>query len=49
MTGNLKALRERLVLKNVEIRDIKTFENYGFWLCDGVDPEGNVFQLKSAK
>lgn len=42
-------VRERLLHKNVSIREIKTFENYGFWVCDGEDPEGNVFQLKQKK
>ncbi|MEI7585337.1 VOC family protein [Runella sp.] len=42
-------VRERLLNENVSIREIKTFENYGFWVCDGEDPEGNVFQLKQRK
>ena len=31
------------------MREIKTFENYDYWLCDGEDLEGNVFQLKQRK
>jgi hypothetical protein len=31
------------------MREIKTFDNYEYWLCDGEDPEGNVFQLKRKK
>lgn len=42
-------VREKLLRQNVFIREIKTFENYGFWLCDGTDPEGNVFQLSQRK
>lgn len=41
--------RNELLSKNIQMREIKTFENYHFWLCDGTDPEGNVFQLKSGK
>ena len=48
-TDNVRNLREELVLKKVEVGEIKTFENYGYWVCDGKDPEGNVFQLKQDK
>ena len=48
-TEDLAALREQLLSKGVAMRNIKTFDNYPFWVCDGVDPEGNVFQLKKAK
>jgi catechol-2,3-dioxygenase len=41
--------REQLISKNVFMKEIKTFHNYGYWLCDGEDPEGNVFQLKQKK
>jgi len=47
--GDLEEIRSRFVSNNIKMREIKTFENYDFWLCDGVDPEGNVFQLKSRK
>ncbi|KMQ59474.1 hypothetical protein ACM46_20505 [Chryseobacterium angstadtii] len=46
---DIESARNELTARNVEMRAIKTFENYGFWLCDGTDPEGNVFQLKSKK
>ena len=42
-------VRERLLLENVVIKEIKTFEGYDYLLCDGEDPEGNVFQLKQTK
>ena len=41
--------RTRLLERNVEMREIKTFEHYDYWLCDGADPEGNIFQLKKRK
>ncbi|TLX23891.1 VOC family protein [Chryseobacterium indologenes] len=46
---DIESARAELLSKNVGMRDIKTFENYNFWLCDGTDPEGNVFQLKCKK
>lgn len=46
---DIESARNELVSKNIQMREIKTFENYPFWLCDGTDPEGNVFQLKSKK
>lgn len=41
--------REKLLAQNVSLQEVKTFDNYDFWLCDGEDPEGNVFQLKQRK
>ncbi|MDR4893480.1 MULTISPECIES: VOC family protein [unclassified Chryseobacterium] len=46
---DIESARNELVSKNIRMREIKTFENYPFLLCDGTDPEGNVFQLKSKK
>ncbi|ROI01214.1 MULTISPECIES: VOC family protein [unclassified Chryseobacterium] len=47
--SDIESARNELLSKNVLMREIKTFENYNFWLCDGTDPEGNVFQLKCRK
>ncbi|HCA08202.1 hypothetical protein [Chryseobacterium sp.] len=46
---DIESARNELISKNTAMREIKTFENYNFWLCDGTDPEGNVFQLKVKK
>jgi len=46
---DINNVRERLLAKNVIIKEVKTFDNYNYWLCDGEDPEGNVFQLKQKK
>ncbi|NTD99801.1 VOC family protein [Agrobacterium tumefaciens] len=46
---DIHALKTYLVDQGVEMREVKTFEAYDYWLCDGVDPEGNVFQLKQQK
>lgn len=49
ITKDIHQLRTSLLQRNVTIREVKTFENYNYWLCDGEDPEGNVFQLKQKK
>ena len=46
---DISEVRSRLLDKNVLLKEIKTFDNYNYWLCDGEDPEGNVFQLKQRK
>lgn len=46
---DLEIIRKEFLEKNIPMREIKTFDNYSFWLCDGTDPEGNVFQLKKSK
>jgi catechol-2,3-dioxygenase len=46
---DINHVRAGLLEQNVPMREIKTFDNYEFWLCDGEDPEGNVFQLKQRK
>lgn len=45
----INEIRELLLQKNVAMKEIMTFDNYNYWLCDGEDPEGNVFQLKQKK
>ena len=47
--SDIELARDELISKNIQMREIKTFDNYPFWMCDGTDPEGNVFQLKSKK
>jgi hypothetical protein len=44
-----ETVRKEFLAKNIPMRKLKTFEEYDFWLCDGTDPEGNVFQLKKEK
>ena len=46
---DIQKIRAKLLSENVLMKEIKTFENYDFWLCDGEDPEGNVFQIKQKK
>lgn len=48
-SGGISGLREILLEKNISIGEIKSFDNYDYLICDGEDPEGNVFQLKQKK
>lgn len=46
---DIELARKEFLSKNIQMREVKTFDNYDFLLCDGTDPEGNVFQLKCRK
>jgi predicted enzyme related to lactoylglutathione lyase len=46
---DIHQLRTWLLSQGVVMREVKTFDNYRYFLCDGEDPEGNVFQLKQKK
>lgn len=46
---DINTRRQALLDRNVSLQTVKTFDNYEYWLCDGKDPEGNVFQLKQKK
>jgi hypothetical protein len=46
--SGLPELRERLVQAGVRMRDVKRYEGFPYLMCDGEDPEGNVFQLLQA-
>ena len=45
----LAELRAALVAKGVRMGEIKSFPGMAGPLCDGRDPEGNVFQLVEAR
>jgi predicted enzyme related to lactoylglutathione lyase len=44
----LPELREKLVNAGVPMRSLKRFDGFAQLMCDGEDPEGNVFQLSQA-
>jgi len=46
---DIHKVRQTLLAKNVAMREVKTFGKYGFYICDGEDVEGNIFQLKQRK
>jgi catechol 2,3-dioxygenase-like lactoylglutathione lyase family enzyme len=43
--SGLPELREKLQAAGVRMRDLKRYAGFAQLMCDGVDPEGNVFQL----
>jgi hypothetical protein len=45
VTRELNELRAELMGKGVPMRNIKSYPGLTGPLCDGTDPEGNVFQL----
>jgi catechol-2,3-dioxygenase len=45
VTRDLMEMREELIAKGVPMGGIKSYPGLAGPLCDGTDPEGNVFQL----
>jgi predicted enzyme related to lactoylglutathione lyase len=41
----LAGLRDALIAKGADLGEIKSYPGFTGLLCDGRDPEGNVFQL----
>lgn len=41
--------QQAFIEKQISIGDIKTWEGYPYLVCDGKDPEGNVFQIRRRK
>ncbi|RUL72178.1 VOC family protein [Dyella choica] len=37
--------REQMISAGIAMRDLKRYDGFPYLLCDGEDPEGNVFQL----
>ena len=47
--SGLSELREKLLNAGVRMRNLKRFDGLAQLMCDGEDPEGNVFQLSQAE
>jgi hypothetical protein len=45
VASGLPELREKMLAAGVKMRDLKRYAGFDMLMCDGVDPEGNVFQL----
>jgi hypothetical protein len=43
--SGLPELREKLLAVGVKMRNLKRYAGFAQLMCDGEDPEGNVFQL----
>jgi len=46
--SGLTELREKLVNAGVPMRNLKRYDGFAQLMCDGEDPEGNVFQHSQA-
>ena len=46
--ADLTALRQKLIANGVAMGEITSYAGFTGPLCDGTDPEGNVFQLAQA-
>ncbi|SHF98420.1 VOC family protein [Pedobacter caeni] len=46
---DIHRVRTTLLSEGVSMKEVTTFEGYDYLLCDGEDPEGNVFQIKQRK
>ena len=42
---DIEELRQELLEKGVPMREVKSYPGFPYMLCDGEDPEGNIFQL----
>ena len=40
--------RDRLAGSGVTVRDLKRYDGFAYTMYDGIDPEGNVFQVMQA-
>jgi catechol-2,3-dioxygenase len=45
---DLHTIREQLIQKDVALKEIMNWDS-DYWLCDGEDPEGNIFQLRQKR
>ncbi|KFG94144.1 lactoylglutathione lyase [Burkholderia paludis] len=43
--AGIDAHRDRLAGDGVTVRDLKRFDGFPYRMYDGIDPEGNVFQV----
>ncbi|MBN3821301.1 VOC family protein [Paraburkholderia sp. Se-20369] len=48
IASGLDAHRARLAGAGVTVRDLKRYDGFAYRMYDGVDPEGNVFQVMQA-
>ncbi|AOR71142.1 lactoylglutathione lyase [Burkholderia stabilis] len=42
---DIESHRDRLARDGVTVRDIKRYDGFPYQMVDGIDPEGNVFQV----
>ncbi|WP_175656716.1 VOC family protein [Burkholderia ambifaria] len=45
IAADIDTHRDRLARDDVTVRDLKRYDGYPYRMYDGIDPEGNVFQV----
>ncbi|KVR15451.1 lactoylglutathione lyase [Burkholderia ubonensis] len=48
ITSGIDAHRDRLARDGVVVRELKRYDGFAYRMYDGLDPEGNVFQVMQA-
>ncbi|KVU40372.1 lactoylglutathione lyase [Burkholderia ubonensis] len=48
ITSGIDAHRDRLARDGVAVRELKRYDGFAYRMYDGLDPEGNVFQVMQA-
>ena len=46
INSDLSIFRQKLIENGVEVQEIKSFKGFNSLFCDGIDVEGNVFQIE---
>lgn len=46
---NLEQIKKRFEENRIDVGDIKDWDGYPYFVLDGKDPEGNVFQIRKKK
>lgn len=42
-------VHKRMLEQQIIVMEVKTWDDYPYWVFDGNDPEGNVFQIRKRK
>lgn len=45
INSDIHQFRDKLIAGKVSMRKVRSYSGFNYLLCDGTDPEGNVFQL----
>ncbi|KVD06345.1 lactoylglutathione lyase [Burkholderia ubonensis] len=48
IASGIDAHRDRLARDGVAVRELKRYDSFAYRMYDGLDPEGNVFQVMQA-
>jgi predicted enzyme related to lactoylglutathione lyase len=48
-SNDIFQLQTNLISKGMQLQPVETWDGYAYWVCNGTDPEGNVFQIRKRK